>query len=155
MRLVVQRVTSACVSCAEAPPQKIQKGIVVLCGLAREDKKEDLVRCADKIVKMRLWPSAEDPQKQWRESVASQDLDILLVSQFTLLANVRKGTKPDFHAALSPTQAKDMYYEFVDMVRARHSAEKTKTCVFGSYMQVELKNDGPVTIIYDTAKQNN
>jgi len=151
MRLVIQRVTSGCVTCAEAPPASIQKGLVVLCGLGRNDTIEDMKRCAQKILTLRLWPGGEDAQQQWKASVSSQNLEVLLVSQFTLYGSARKGTKPDFHAALHPDKARPMYEQFVDIVKRKHSSpDKVKSGVFGAMMQVDISNDGPVTIVYDT-----
>lgn len=148
MRIILQRVASASVSVAGDKIAAIGPGLMCLCGISRSDTAEDAAWCASKLLSLRLWPNSEG--KQWAESAKSQGLEVLLVSQFTLHA-ILKGNKPDFHAAMSPATAETFFDEFVASVRAKHaSPDKVQMGKFGANMQVELINDGPVTIRIDS-----
>lgn len=103
---------------------------------------------AARIIKMKLWPDENDAQ--WKQSVQDIQGELLCVSQFTLYASTRKGTKPDFHGAAKPEVAKELYDHFVESVKKLYDGEKVKTGVFQAMMEVALVNDGPVTLQMDT-----
>ena len=149
MRVILQRVTSASVTVAGERIAGIGPGLLCLCGISREDTREDRDWCAAKLLSVRLWPH-EATGKPWAASAASKELEVLLVSQFTLHA-VLKGNKPDFHKSMAPSEAEPFFDEFVAAVRAKHvSAEKVQAGKFGAKMEVALVNDGPVTLILDS-----
>ncbi|CAN6619555.1 D-aminoacyl-tRNA deacylase [Trichomonascus vanleenenianus] len=148
MRAVIQRVKSASVTVDSQVVSSIGRGLLVLVGVGHEDTEADIEKFANKVTKLRLWPN-EDGSQQWRRSVMDVDGDIICVSQFTLFAKVKKGTKPDFHSAAKGQEAQAIY----DKVLARIgelTGKKIGDGVFGAMMDVALVNDGPVTIEYDT-----
>jgi D-tyrosyl-tRNA(Tyr) deacylase len=147
MRLVVQRVSHASVSVEGQVVGSIGRGLLVLVGVAAEDGDADLAWLARKLVGLRLF--ADTPDGQMARSVAEISGAILLVSQFTLLASTRKGTKPSFSRAAAPQEAEVTYRKFVDAVRGE-LGRAVETGVFGAMMQVDLCNDGPVTLIIDS-----
>jgi len=153
MRVVVQRVKSARVLVDGAEISSIGKGLLCLCGLHISDEIADLDFCSTKLLNLPLWPDDLD-STPWKKSVLSADLEVLCVSQFTLYANFSKGPKPDFHLALPSDKAKDLYSSFLDLVRTKHSHPgKVKDGVFGAKMEVQLSNDGPVTIQLDSEER--
>ena len=136
---------------AEAFESKIGKGLVCLVGIEASDEKKDIDYIAKKVMTLRLWPDGEN--RPWSLNVAQAQGSILCVSQFTLSGRTRKGTKPDFSRAMAPDRARSMYDEFVATLR-RHADEQqvaVKDGVFAAMMDVSLTNDGPVTILLDSA----
>ncbi|CBZ55732.1 D-tyrosyl-tRNA(Tyr) deacylase,related [Neospora caninum Liverpool] len=152
--MVLQRVESACVHVVETGELagKIGRGILCLLGMGVEDQWEDADYCIRKCLKAKLWDDLNDPSKTWASSVVDRDYEVLVVSQFTLMGHLKKGTKPDFHAAMGPEQARTMFEKIVAEMRRQHKAEKIQTGKFQNYMRVELANDGPVTIIVDSSQ---
>lgn len=149
MRVVVQRVKSASVTVDGKVVSSIGRGILCLTGLRRDDDETDLKWMLGKILGLRLWE--DESGSMWKRCVAdSPKLEVLLVSQFTLYGQFVKGTKPDLHRAMPPTQAKDLYAKFVEMVSEAHGADLVKNGEFGAMMQVALVNDGPTTFTLDT-----
>lgn len=148
MRAVIQRVTSAAVEVEGQIVGKIGKGLMVLVGIGRNDSADDIDWLSKKILGCRLF---DKDGKWWSESASSLNLEVLLVSQFTLHANTRK-PKPDFHRSMGPAQAQSMFDEFVSAVRKAHpgGAERVSTGTFGAMMRVSLVNDGPVTVSMDS-----
>lgn len=142
MRAVVQRVARARVT----PGGQIGRGLCVLLGVAGGDGAEETERLAGKIARLRIFP---DDEGRFDRSVLDVDGAALVVSQFTLLADVRrqKGTRPDFSQAARPEIAEPLYERFCEELRAL--GLPVETGVFGAYMQLELVNDGPVTIVLD------
>lgn len=126
----------------------IGKGIVVLAAISPNDTVKTVETMAARIIKMKLWPDENDAQ--WKQSVQDIQGELLCVSQFTLYASTRKGTKPDFHGAAKPEVAKELYDHFVESVKKLYDREKVKTGVFQAMMEVALVNDGPVTLQMDT-----
>lgn len=155
MRVVVQRVTRARVTVGGELVSSIEHGLVCLCGITDTDTTKDLEWMCRKILSLRLWPSTDG--KPWRESVVTRGFGILLVSQFTLYANCNAGTKPDFHRAKTnpPNKAEDLYAQFVGHCKEQYSPDKVKDGIFGAMMQVELVNDGPVTMELSTDELDN
>ena len=147
MKLVIQRVKSASVSIDGRVYNAIQQGLLLLVGVGPEDQQEDLDYAVRKIVNMRIF---SDDEGKMNLSVKDIQGEILSVSQFTLFADTKKGNRPAFTGAAKPDMAEAFYQEFNQELAKEVSVE---TGVFGADMQVELVNDGPVTIILDTKKR--
>jgi D-tyrosyl-tRNA(Tyr) deacylase len=145
LKALVQRVTKASVSVDGEVVGKIGRGLVVLIGVAREDAEKDAVYMADKIVNLRIF--ADDASK-FNRSALETGAEILIVSQFTLLADTRKGRRPSFEAAAPPEQAEALVNFFVGQVR--NAGLKVETGRFQQHMLVEIFNDGPVTVAVDS-----
>jgi len=147
MRAVVQRVSRAQVSVAGEITGKIGRGLLVLLGVSRDDTPEDVAYLAEKIAGLRVF---EDDGGKMNLSVAEIGGSLLVVSQFTLYGDVRRGKRPSFDAAAPPGQAKTFYECFVE--RVRQAGLPCQTGRFQEMMQVELVNEGPVTILLDSTK---
>ena len=147
MRAVVQRVTRARVSVDSETVGEIGKGLVVLLGVAVEDSLRDVDYLADKIVALRI---CDDAEGKMNLSVAETGGGVLVVSQFTLYGDVRRGLRPSWSDAAPPETAEPLYELFVEKVRQR--VTNVATGSFRRMMQVELVNDGPVTILVDSRK---
>jgi D-tyrosyl-tRNA(Tyr) deacylase len=147
MRACVQRVTNATVTVAGHVVGRIEKGLVVLLGVAADDKPDDARQLAEKIVGLRVFDDAEG-----RMNLGIQEAGgaMLVVSQFTLLGDCRKGRRPSFTDAAPPALAEALYEDFVGQVR-RQGVE-VATGKFRQHMQVSLVNDGPVTLLLDSRK---
>jgi len=147
VRGVVQRVKRAKVSVDDKAIGQIDHGIMLLLGVEEDDEEKDLEYLCDKVVNLRIF---EDEEGKMNKSVLDVQGSLLVVSQFTLLGDARKGRRPSFIQAARPEKAVPMYEKFIDnMVK---SGLKTQTGEFGADMQVELVNDGPVTILLDSKK---
>jgi D-tyrosyl-tRNA(Tyr) deacylase len=140
MRAVVQRVSRASVS----PGGEIGRGLCVLLGVARDDGEEQATRLAGKVARLRIFP---DDQRRFDRSIDDVDGAILVVSQFTLIADTAKGNRPNFAEAAPPEVAEPLYERFCAHLRGLGVA--VETGVFGATMDVELVNDGPVTVVLD------
>jgi D-tyrosyl-tRNA(Tyr) deacylase len=145
MRAVLQRVRRARVRVADEVVGAIDQGLLVLLGVAPEDTAEAARRLADKVVGLRIFADAEGKMNLGVADVAGS---VLVVSQFTLYGDCRKGRRPSFVGAAGPEIAVPLYEAFVAAVRAH--GVPTQTGRFGALMQVELVNDGPVTLIVDS-----
>jgi D-tyrosyl-tRNA(Tyr) deacylase len=141
MKALVQRVSKASVRVNDRVVGKIGPGLVVFLGVAQGDSKEDAIYLANKVVNLRIFA---DESSKFSLSALDTRGDILIVSQFTLLADTRKGRRPDFTAAAPPDLAKELYESFVEQVRA--TGLRVETGLFQEHMLVEIHNDGPVTI---------
>ncbi|MBM3117961.1 MAG: D-tyrosyl-tRNA(Tyr) deacylase [Chloroflexi bacterium] len=148
MKALVQRVTRASVSVSGEVVGKIGRGLVVLVGIARGDAERDAVYLADKIVNLRIFA---DEASKFNLSALETRGEILIISQFTLLADTRKGRRPSFEEAAPPEQAEALVSFFVDRVRA--AGLKVETGRFQQHMLVEICNDGPVTIALDSKEK--
>lgn len=146
MRFVIQRVKRASVTVEGELIGKINAGLMILVGISPQDTDEYIAHVCDKFLNMRLFKDAKGTA--WKESVISLGLEILLVSQFTLYGYF-KGNKPDFHGAMEGEQAKVLFDKIVECCRNKYKRDKIQTGKFGHYMQVELLNDGPVTLEWD------
>ena len=149
MRAVVQRVTSARVRVGERTTGAIERGLVVLVGIGRDDTSADVQYVAGKIRDIRVFEG--DAGKPMDRPVTDVGGGVLLVSQFTLYGDVRKGRRPAFDQAAPPDVARALYEALVRELRASHVPVATGE--FQAMMQVELVNDGPVTILIDSRKQ--
>jgi D-aminoacyl-tRNA deacylase len=127
----------------------IQTGLLVLVGVTATDNREDADYLADKIVQLRIFP---DDLKRMNRSLQEAGGQLLIISQFTLYGDCKKGRRPSFDAAAPPEQAKNLYDYFVE--RLRSSNTLVETGVFQAEMQVYLINDGPVTFVLDSNKAN-
>lgn len=148
MRAVVQRVREATVSVVEQTVGAVGQGLMVLLGVARGDTSEDALYLAEKTAGLRIF---EDDQGKMNRSVEEVGGGILVVSQFTLLGDCRKGRRPGFTEAAPPELADRLYEEYVEALRRRGIS--VATGVFRAEMQVHLVNDGPVTLLLDSRKQ--
>lgn len=144
MRVVLQRVSRARVSVAERTTGEIGSGLLLLVGFTDADGEEALRWMADKVVGLRIFPDAEG---KMNHSVADADGALLVVSQFTLYGDARKGRRPSFVGAARPEIAAPLYERFVEILRA--TGLPVATGEFGGMMDVELVNDGPVTLILE------
>jgi D-tyrosyl-tRNA(Tyr) deacylase len=149
VRAVVQRVTSARVRVGDRTIGEIARGLLVLLGVSRDDTSVDVKYLAGKIRDLRLFE--DDAGKPMDRSVADVGGALLVVSQFTLYGDVRKGRRPAFDRAARPEAARDLYEELVRELRAAHLPVATGE--FQAMMQVELVNDGPVTILIDSRRE--
>lgn len=145
MRVVVQRVTASSVAVEGQIVGQIGRGLNLLVGLAPTDTTAELTWMARKCLDLRLFPSSGS--SRWDCSVQDIRGDLLVVSQFTLYGDCRKGRRPSFDGAAPPSQAEALYEEFVELLRA--SGLRVETGKFGAMMQVDIQNDGPVTLILD------
>ncbi|HJQ69944.1 MAG TPA: D-aminoacyl-tRNA deacylase [Blastocatellia bacterium] len=147
MRAVVQRVTEAKVAVDARTVGKIDRGLLVLLGVARDDTEGDADYLADKIANLRIF---NDEEGKMNRSVVETDGGLLVVSQFTLYGDVRRGRRPSYTDAAEPERANALYEYFV--ARSRGYGIKVETGVFQAMMEVSLINDGPVTILLDSRK---
>ena len=146
MRIVLQRVKSASVSIDDVVVGNINQGFLLLVGVGPEDSSDDASYLARKIAGMRIF---SDENGKMNLSIDQIGGKILSVSQFTLFADTKKGNRPSFTGAASPDFATNLYEEFNELLRTEYGLT-VETGEFGADMQVELVNDGPVTILLDT-----
>ena len=146
MRAVIQRVSRASVAVEGAVTGEIEHGLLVLVGIAPDDTPEDIAWLAGKIAQQKLFP---DESGRMNLSVTENGGGVLVVSQFTLLASTRKGTKPSWHRAASPETAVPLYGSFVREME-KLLGRPVATGKFGAMMEVALVNDGPVTLVLDS-----
>ena len=147
MRAVVQRVSRAKVTINDWTSGEIGLGLLVLLGVGRDDSEADATYLAEKIAGLRIF---EDEQGKMNRSVHDVAGSVLAVSQFTLYGDVRRGKRPSFDAAAPPDRARQLYEFFVERIRA--AGLRCETGRFQEMMQVELVNEGPVTILLDSGK---
>ncbi len=145
MKAVLQRVSRAQVSVDGEIIGKIGKGILILLGVGKNDSLEDVKYLSDKIINLRIFPDEND---KLNLSLKDIDGEILVVSQFTLYADCRKGRRPSFEQAAKPDTAVELYNRFV--AECKTYGIKVETGQFQAMMNVELCNEGPVTILLDT-----
>ncbi|MGI6777488.1 MAG: D-aminoacyl-tRNA deacylase [Acetivibrionales bacterium] len=147
MRAVVQRVSKARVIVNGKVMGEIGKGLMVLLGVGQEDTDADVEYMADKIVNLRIF---EDEDGKMNISLLDIGGELLVVSQFTLYGDCRKGKRPSFTAASRPEAARDLYGKFIE--RSRGYGIKVETGTFQAMMNVEIHNDGPVTMLLDSKR---
>lgn len=146
MRAVVQRVASAAVYIEQKEHASIQQGLLVLLGVSREDTAEDIKYIHDKLLGLRIF---EDEDGKMNLSVQDIGAEVLLVSQFTLYGDARKGRRPSFTEAARPENAVVLYEKLATCLKEKI---RVQTGVFQAQMQVSLVNDGPVTILLDSKR---
>lgn len=147
MRAVVQRVSSSKVIVDESTIGEINKGLLVLLGVTHEDTSQDVDYLLEKIINLRIF---EDENEKMNLSLKDVNGELLVVSQFTLYGDCKKGRRPNFTNAAKPDLATNLYEEFV--AKAKKQDIKVGTGKFGAHMMVELVNDGPVTMLIDSQK---
>jgi len=145
MRVVVQRSKNASVTVSGKVTGQITKGLVLLVGVTHDDKEEDAAYLADKIANLRIF---EDEDGKMNFSLMDVGGEILSVSQFTLYGDCRKGRRPNFMGAARPDYAVELYEVFNSLLREK--GIRVETGIFGAMMDVELINDGPVTLIIES-----
>jgi D-tyrosyl-tRNA(Tyr) deacylase len=147
MKALIQRVSEARVDIEGNTVAKIGNGMLVFLGIEKSDTENDIKYIVKKVSTLRIF---EDAQEKMNFSVQDIKGELLVVSQFTLSADCKKGNRPSFDSAEEPVRAKDMYMKFID--RLIENSLKVATGDFGANMQVHLINDGPVTIMLDSKK---
>jgi D-tyrosyl-tRNA(Tyr) deacylase len=145
MKIVLQRVSSASVKVADEIVGSIDHGMLLLLGFSSNDTEESILPTLEKVVKLRIF---SDEEGKMNKSVLDVNGSALLVSQFTLYADTKKGNRPSFIEAARPEQAIPLYEFFIAEMKKRIS--KVETGIFGADMKVELVNDGPVTILFES-----
>lgn len=145
---MVQRVNSANVEAESKVSGKIGKGLLILLGISVDDNKQDTSYLADKILKLRIF---DDDQARMNLNILDIKGDILLVPQFTLYGDCRKGNRPSYDKAANADEARGLYKTFLNTLKS--SGLKVEEGVFGAFMNVYLSNSGPVTILIDSKKQ--
>ncbi|RFU71613.1 D-tyrosyl-tRNA(Tyr) deacylase [Peribacillus saganii] len=148
MRVVVQRSKKAQVTVEDTVTGSIEQGLVLLVGFTHGDTREDAVYLADKIVNLRIF---EDSEEKMNRSLLDVGGSILSISQFTLYGDCRKGRRPNFMDAARPEEANVLYNSFNQELR--NKGVQVETGTFGAMMQVELVNDGPVTLIVESKEK--
>ena len=144
MKIILQRVSSASVKVDSKIVGRIEHGLLLLIGFSSTDTEENILPTIEKIVKLRIF---SDEEGKMNKSVLDVEGSMLLISQFTLYADTKKGNRPSFIEAARPEQAIPLYEFFIAEMRKRIT--NVETGIFGADMKVELVNDGPVTIVFD------
>ncbi|MFP5269538.1 D-aminoacyl-tRNA deacylase [Coleofasciculus sp.] len=147
MRVIIQRVKSSQVTVNGEVVGKINRGLNLLVGIADSDTEAELDWMARKCLDLRLFPGTDSGSDRWEKSVQEIGGELLVVSQFTLYGDCRKGRRPSFSRSANPEQAEKLYQQFVETLR--QSGLRVETGVFGAMMQVSIENDGPVTLLLD------
>lgn len=150
MRLLIQRVRSSSVTVDEKIIGQIGLGLNILVGIAPTDTEAEINWMVRKCLELRLFPGDADDSK-WEKSVTDIQGELLVVSQFTLYGDCRKGRRPSFSNSASPDVAQTLYEQFVN--KLKQSGLKVATGKFGAMMQVQIENDGPVTLLLE--RENN
>jgi D-tyrosyl-tRNA(Tyr) deacylase len=151
MRAVIQRVKNASCTVDNQIKGQIQKGLMILLGVEEADTTEDLKWLGQKFINLRIF---EDEQGLMNKSIQDIDGNILLISQFTLFAQTKKGNRPSFIRAAKPDKAKPMYEEMA-LLLSQLLQKEVQLGIFGADMKIDLLNDGPVTIVMDTKDKDN
>lgn len=152
MRAVIQRVTKASVTVGEEVVGSIQRGLCVLVGIHKDDTEADRDFIVRKILNTRLFE--DQAGKRWQLGVKDAGLEVVCVSQFTLYCEL-KGNKPDYRHAMGGEAAERFYVEFLSQLRKQYKCDKIQNGKFGAMMQVNIQNDGPVTINVDSPQKKN
>ena len=147
MKVVLQRVTEAHVNVDGSTVGAIRKGLVVLLGISKSDTNKDADQLLDKIIYLRIFP---DDVGKMNRNIQEAEGSLLVVSQFTLYGDCRKGRRPSFDGAAPPDQARALYDYFVEI--ARRGPVPVETGEYRAHMQVHLVNDGPVTMLLETGE---
>jgi D-tyrosyl-tRNA(Tyr) deacylase len=147
MRVIIQRVKSSQVEVAGVVVGKIGRGLNLLVGIADTDTEAELEWMTRKCLELRLFPGNDSGSDRWEKSVQEIGGELLVVSQFTLYGDCRKGRRPSFTRSAAPESAQKLYEQFVETLR--QSGLRVETGQFGAMMQVSIENDGPVTLLLE------
>ena len=147
MRAVVQRVFDCAVIVDEDTVGRISEGLLVYLGVGRSDTVDDIEYLGDKVVHLRIFPDSDGKMNQ---SVLDTHGEVMVVSQFTLYGDARKGRRPSYNQAAEPDQANEFYQQF--MVKCRSFGLSVQSGVFAAHMRVRYTNNGPITILLDSGK---
>lgn len=151
MRALVQRVTAGSVEIRnENYSASIGKGMVILLGIKESDNEDDLLFVADKCSNLRIF---EDENEKMNLSLKDVDGEVLVISQFTLYGDTRKGNRPNFMEAARPETAIPLYEKFIERMESNLGKDKVKRGIFGAMMLVKINNDGPVTIMVESKER--
>jgi D-tyrosyl-tRNA(Tyr) deacylase len=150
MRAVIQRVSLAEVRVGGKVAGTIGRGLLVFLGIEKMDTTSDRIWLAEKIPVIRCF---EDDEGKMNRSVMDMELEVMVISQFTLYGSLRKGTRPSFNRAADPTMAIPLYEAFIEDLE-RVMGRPVATGIFGAGMQIEAHNDGPVTLVLDTKERD-
>lgn len=150
MRSLIQRVNYASVTIGDDLKSKIDTGILVFLGIEDEDDQEDIRWLSNKISQLRIF---EDNQGQMNLSVNDVGGEIMVISQFTLHAKTKKGTRPSYSRAAKPATAIPLYNQFIKQIEV-DTGKEIQSGEFGAYMKIKLENDGPVTIMIDSKNKD-
>jgi D-tyrosyl-tRNA(Tyr) deacylase len=153
MRVVLQRVNASQVTIEGKVVGKIGRGLNLLVGIAETDTEAELDWMARKCLDLRLFPNPEGSADRWEMSVQDIGGELLVVSQFTLYGDCRKGRRPSFSRSAAPEPAQRLYEQFVE--KLRQSGLRVETGEFGAMMQVAIDNDGPVTLLLERENSGN
>ncbi len=148
MRAVVQRVTYSSVEVNGEIVGQINKGFNILIGISKDDNLDDMKYIRDKIINLRVFTDENDKMNLSLSDIAGE---LLIISQFTLYGDARKGRRPNFMNALGGEEAKKFYDEFIILMK--ETGLKIESGIFGANMKVNIENDGPVTILLDSSRQ--
>ncbi|AHY74798.1 ADI_G0007710.mRNA.1.CDS.1 [Saccharomyces cerevisiae] len=148
MKIVLQKVSQASVVVDSKVISSIKHGYMLLVGISIDDSMAEIDKLSKKVLSLRIFE--DESRNLWKKNIKEANGEILSVSQFTLMAKTKKGTKPDFHLAQKGHIAKELYEEFLKLLRSDLGEEKVKDGEFGAMMSCSLTNEGPVTIILDS-----
>ncbi|MBN2543221.1 D-tyrosyl-tRNA(Tyr) deacylase [bacterium] len=148
MRALIQRVKSCSVLIDDEPYSSISKGMLILLGVNQDDTESELIYTAAKCSELRIF---EDAEGKMNLSIQDVEGDMMVVSQFTLCANLAKGRRPGFGRAMAPDKAEKVYEDFVKIMKQK--GINVATGVFGAKMLIKIENDGPVTFLVDTEEK--
>lgn len=149
MRAVIQRVIKSSIIIDNVVYSSISNGLDCLIGIGDNDKEDDINYIVDKILNLRIFSDEND---KMNKSILDIKGEILIISQFTLYGDARKGRRPSFDKALKGKQAIQLYHKLIEKFKTKYIPEKIKTGIFGAKMNVEIINNGPVTILLDSEK---
>ncbi|SCU96490.1 LAME_0F16424g1_1 [Lachancea meyersii CBS 8951] len=152
MKIVLQKVSRASVTVESQVVSAINTGFMLLVGISVDDTLKDVEKLSKKVATLRAFD--DNDGYGWKKNIREVNGQILSISQFTLMAQTKKGTKPDFHMAQKGHLAKELYDKFLALLRQDLGDENVKDGVFGAMMSCELVNEGPVTLILDTRDYN-
>ena len=148
MRALLQRVSKGSVNIpAESYYEKIDKGMVLLLGISEDDTNKEVEYVAEKCSNLRIF---EDENEKMNLSIKDINGEVLLISQFTLYGDTRKGNRPSFNKAAAPGKAEELYKSFAEKLKNILGDKKVKEGIFGAMMEVEIINDGPVTVMVES-----
>ena len=145
MRALIQRVSAAAVEIVDEDPSSIGDGLVIFVGIGKYDSLEDVEYLVEKILNLRIFPSED---KDFEKSAIDIQAELLVISQFTLFANTRRGRRPSFSLAATPDDAKEIFHAVLEAFQK--SGLRIETGKFQSKMEVEIHNSGPFTLMLDT-----